>query len=376
MTATTKTAAALVLAAATPALAAPTFTALGFADGAGTYSHATSVSDDGRFVGGHSEGGAGLIPLIWDGTSANPLAVPDGFIGAYVNDISGDGTHAVAITLGPDGFRGIHWDASGIPTVMPTPSLPGASSAIVAINADGSVMSGFTEQVFFPSVESDAWTSQGGTQANHGDLAGGARDASLTGVTNDGTTFVGYADDGMRRAVRYTNAGGFEVLGTVAGGSGAGFAVNIGAQGGTIVGNLEFGGVETPAYWDTDGTAHLIGLPGSFDGGSANACSADGGIIVGAWYSGFADELSSTAFLWTAADGARPMIDVLTDDYGLDLDGWTLNVATDITPDGNTIVGVGLNPDGVLEAFKVTVPAPGVPALLGLGSLAAARRRR
>lgn len=38
---------------------------------------------------------------------------------------------------------------------------------------------------------------------------------------------------------------------------------------------------------------------------------------------------------------------------GLDLNGWTLQVLTDITADGRAIVGYGVNPGGKTEAFLV-----------------------
>ncbi len=36
-------------------------------------------------------------------------------------------------------------------------------------------------------------------------------------------------------------------------------------------------------------------------------------------------------------------------------DGWTLNVASLISADGNTIYGWGFNPDGLIEMFKVVL---------------------
>lgn len=351
------------------------FTPLGFAAGDGTYSHATSVSDDGSRVGGMSAGPKGLEPLIWDGLSPQALALPTGFTaGAYINDISGDGQHAVAISLAPEGFRGVYWDASGTPTVMPTPTGPGAMSAIVTINYDGSAMGGFNNQTFFPELTGDAWSSNAGTQTNHGDIPGGVNDASLIGVTNDGSTFVGYGNDGIRRPVKLTQSG-FEVLPTVAGGSGVGIANNIGVDGGTIVGELELGGVMVPAYWDASGTPHTIEVPAGQTNGLAAATSADGSIIIGSWNTGIPDEFNSTAFIWDATNGARSLIDALENEYGYDLSGWSLHFATDITPDGRTIVGQGINPDGNLEAFKVVIPAPS-SALLGVSVLGLMSRRR
>ena len=62
----------------------------------------------------------------------------------------------------------------------------------------------------------------------------------------------------------------------------------------------------------------------------------------------------------------RLLQDVLENDYGLDLTGWTLYEAFDITPNGQTILGRGLNPDGVLEAYLVSIPEPATLLLMAL----------
>ena len=56
--------------------------------------------------------------------------------------------------------------------------------------------------------------------------------------------------------------------------------------------------------------------------------------------------------------------DVLTDDYGLDLSGWQLLVATDVTPDGSTITGYENNPSGPEPSTGFLV----MTGLLGLAS--------
>ncbi len=63
----------------------------------------------------------------------------------------------------------------------------------------------------------------------------------------------------------------------------------------------------------------------------------------------------------------RSLHDMLTDDFGLDLTGWTLSEAWNISDDGLTIVGYGNNPDGYTEAWIATVPEPATLLLLGLG---------
>ncbi len=57
----------------------------------------------------------------------------------------------------------------------------------------------------------------------------------------------------------------------------------------------------------------------------------------------------------------RNLKQVLENDYGLDLTGWTLTYAGDISSDGNVIVGVGTNPDGDTEGW-IAVLDPGEAA--------------
>ncbi len=59
---------------------------------------------------------------------------------------------------------------------------------------------------------------------------------------------------------------------------------------------------------------------------------------------------------------ARILQAVLADDLGLDLAGWTLDVALGISADGLTIVGQGINPNGDHEAWIAVIAEP-VPVL-------------
>ena len=51
----------------------------------------------------------------------------------------------------------------------------------------------------------------------------------------------------------------------------------------------------------------------------------------------------------------RAIQDVLENDYGLDLTGWTLTDAHDISEDGTVIVGAGINPNGDIEAWRAVI---------------------
>lgn len=58
------------------------------------------------------------------------------------------------------------------------------------------------------------------------------------------------------------------------------------------------------------------------------------------------------------------------------MDGWQLGGVSGISDDGTMIAGWGINPIGQSDGWVAMVPAPGPLALLGIGGVLAARRRR
>ncbi|MCI0633290.1 MAG: hypothetical protein L0206_05145, partial [Actinobacteria bacterium] len=94
-------------------------------------------------------------------------------------------------------------------------------------------------------------------------------------------------------------------------------------------------------------------LPGTNDGISLDV-SADGSVVVG--YVFDSQTFFFASFVWNPVRGMRNLEDVLETDYGLDLMGWSLFGATSVSADGRTIVGTGINPDGLFEGWIAVLP--------------------
>ncbi len=91
--------------------------------------------------------------------------------------------------------------------------------------------------------------------------------------------------------------------------------------------------------------------------GIAYAVSADGSVVVGT-----GEYASSRAFIWDQSHGMRNLKEVLENDYGLDLTGWTLTRATGISADGLTIVGYGNNGAWIAKIAPLVM----VPDVVGM----------
>jgi probable HAF family extracellular repeat protein len=340
----------LALAAAGPARADALFVPLGDLPGGFFVSEAFGVSADGSTVVGVSSSEAGYEAFRW--TSADGM-VGLGFLpgssDSYGGAVSADG--ATVVGGSGEAFR---WTSGG--GMVGLGFLPGGSNSYAsAISADGSTVVGSSEV----PVEAFLWTSGGG-MVGLGFLPGAA-DSQGIGISADGSTIVG---DSGGEAFRWTSGGGMVGLGFLAGGSRS-QALDVSTDGSVIVGVAYHPlGAEAFRWTSSSGMVGLGDLPGGLLAGFANGVSADGSTVVGESSIGFEGE--EAAFIWDAANGMRPLDQVLNG-LGLDLTGWTLRQALDISADGRAIVGVGTNPDGQPEAWLVVIPEPRTGALLALG---------
>jgi probable HAF family extracellular repeat protein len=254
--------------------------------------------------------------------------------------------------------------------------LPGGTSGnysdAYGITPEGSVIVGYSSTA--DGHEAVRWTRESGMQGL-GHLAPGNHFSDAAhAVSADGSIIVGQAESAQgEQAFRWTQATGLVGLGDLAGGEFSSTAYAISSNGHVIVGSsASAAGTEAFRWTEATGMVALGDLPGSNVNSHAIATTADGRVTVGSGTvsgSGVtADELA--AFIWSEAGGMRRLQDVLALEHGLGtaLTGWHLTEATDISDNGNVIVGYGRAPSGQLEGFVVIIPEPSA-ALLAVLSL-------
>jgi probable HAF family extracellular repeat protein len=249
-------------------------------------------------------------------------------------------------------------------------------SSATGVSADGSIVVGSTGEAF-------RWTEATGP-IGLGDLPGGYQGSDATAISANGKVIVGSSGAVIEtEAFRWTQDEGMVGLGTLSPTDRVSIAENVSDDGKVIVGWVQTAdGSERAFRWTNESAMIALGtLAGFENGNSASGVSGDGNVIVGV-----ARDVTSSeaAFVWDQANGMRNLQDVLISDYGLgqSLAGWTLKGAADISSDGLTIVGGGLNPNGNLEAWLVrldhpfTVPEPTSFLAIAPVLFAASQRRR
>jgi probable HAF family extracellular repeat protein len=153
-------------------------------------------------------------------------------------------------------------------------------------------------------------------------------------------------------------------------------------DGSTVVGNSRVDDPNDPSksvkqafIWQggvMTGLGFLADAAGPFES-KATGVSADGSVVVGD--SKTAD--GKEAFVWTAEwNEMRSLREILEDDLGVDLTGWTLDKAPVMSSDGETMIAIATNPDGEVEAFISYVPEPAGGIYAGIAMLAWLNRRR
>jgi probable HAF family extracellular repeat protein len=258
--------------------------------------------------------------------------------------------------------------------------LPGGGfgSGALGVSADGSVVVGRGTSA--AGAEAFRWTRSTG-MVGLGYLPGGSSYSVSQDVSLDGSVIVGASDSpsGLQ-AFRWMSAGGMVGLGDLAGGPFGSVATGVSDDGAVVVGfgnlNEASGTAEAFRWTRGDGMVGVGDLPGGAFSSSIWDVSADGSVVVGVGNTASGEE----AFRWTIDGGMQNLRELLIAGGATGLTGWTLNQATGVSADGNTIVGFGRNPAGGTEAWAATIPEPSALMLLTLASFALlapwAQRRR
>jgi len=360
---------AAVLAAGPSHGAGASFTRLGFLPGA-TESRAEAVSADGSAVAGRA--GIDFLQEAFHWTAATGLVDLGRLPVRGSGDprgISGDGL----VVVGAAGWEAFRWTAAQGPESLG--DLPGHVTSVAHdASGDGSVVVGSTGawDISPELAEAFRWTRETGMVGlGRLDPPGGGESYAF-GVSEDGSIVVGKAEEFSWLAFRWTQQTGMVPLASLPGSSGCS-ASDVSPDGFVIVGWCYGGSEGLGTYWFvafrwTEQTGMIeLGLAPGHGFSYANAASRFGSVIVGrggpSAESGH-NEQTSEAVIWDVAHGMRRLQDVLTAD-GVNLDGWTLRSATDVSADGLTVVGWGTNPEGQTEGWVATLPSPA--PVCGLG---------
>lgn len=329
--------------------------------------------------------------------------LPGGLDRSEVRAISADGRVVVGTSYSNAGAQAFRWTRSdGMEVLSQTPC------HAFDVSADGSVVVGcLGHDRFAAGSEAFRWTQETGLD-RLGRLTGGTT-SQANGVSADGGVVVGVSRDseGAGQAFRWTASEGIAYLDNRQGGEALAVSANgaiavgtawhgvheqslasspgahywdnasaeghclVGAStslresfangttpdGSVIVGSCECDAVGFPVAfrWCQGRGKKLLGiLPGGRSSSKATAVSADGAIVVGTSSIG----RGYRAFVWEETHGMHNLQELLVRQFGLGdrLKGWRLLSAKDVSADGGTIVGRGINPDGDLEGWIAVLP--------------------
>ncbi len=225
----------------------------------------------------------------------------------------------------------------------------GASDAN-AISADGITVVGIS------AGEAFRWSANDGLIAL-GSLQGTGAYSVAAAVNGDGTLIYGVSSEvGQNALCRWIFQGPPESLGVYD--SDFSYGIDVSLDGSIVAGYGHVTGGHDEAFiWsDAEGFIGLGFLPDSARDSNSYAISGDGTIVVGR-------DVTTTvnhdeAFVWTTATGMLNLRLWLEAERGLDLTGWVLTRALDISDDGTTIVGYGRDPCGHEQAWMVRLAPP------------------
>jgi len=362
---------------------AATFQGLGgLSDNAYMISECWGVSGDGSVAFGSSSSSSGREAFRWTAEAGiQPLGdLPGGQVGGYAFDSSYDGSVIVGHSSTQNSYgnpvqRAYVWTQNAGMKELPLPDDPyfnNGSTTAWAVSADGTTIVGLAGGTIFDygaHKKSIIWNLQDNT-ATLMDWPSGSSsgfEISEVDISADGSTIL---VNGSQKSYLWTQEHGYTE--TVAG------ATALSPDGSTIMGTVPFFDEfrDDAFVWTEQSGQQFIGTVDGWISNHGIDISDDGSTVVGYLLNNPMQYEDFAAYIWNEQDGVRLIQDILANNYNLDLTGWTLTNATGISDDGMTIVGNGINPDGVEEGWIATIPEPATIILFALGSIAVRRQNR
>ncbi len=322
-------------------------------------SSAWGVSGDGSVVVGDAISDSGTQAFRWQNDVMTPLGdLPGGNFFSFARRVSGDGSVVVGGSVSASCPQGAFLWQINVMTGLGDLNAIQCQSWAYGVSGDGSVVvgRGLSQDPNTGLIRTEAfrWTASGG-MVGLGDLSGSVFGSQAFGISANGLVVVGRGESTLgQEAFRWQNDV-MTALGDLPLGDFKSDASDVSADGSVVVGRGETASGEEAFRWENNIMTPL-GFPSGSDESRARAVSDDGLTVVGRGRSASGDQ----AFIWDAVNGMRLLQDVLVNDYGLDLTGWTLTDARDVAEDGTVIVGAGINPSGDQEAWRAVIRGPSI----------------
>ena len=324
-------------------------------------SYAYAISADGSVVVGRTQDmdGTQAFKLASSETSKLGSLDYEDVFSSKATAVSADGTTIVGNSNTTRGVRAfLCKNDSMIELGLSESNAQIIESFANSVSADGSVVVGYCHQIKdnFSGYEAFCWSDN--KIINLGDLSNNTNHvlSMATDVSGDGSVIVGNAYNGESQEAFIYRDGKMTGLGFLIDTKydPESYASAVSADGSVVVGYSTSLKGRQAFRWE-DGK--MVGL--EFSDVDSKDCmstaidvSGDGSNVIGTYES----SKKSGVFIWDSENGMRDLKELLEDTYGLELKGWYLVAPTAISADGKTIIGNGLNPDGITKSWIVKNP--------------------
>ena len=286
-----------------------------------------------------------LLPMTVQAATLTSFEPPPGWLYVVPRSISGDGSTVVGyVQQGTLFSNAFVWKANSGYTVLGS-GPNGFGTQALAVSFDGSTISGIARRSNW--YEASVWNNGAITLLGTlGPLSPRIDISTGDAISDDGSRIAGWTTSPIaNRAFMWSETGGMTIPPDIRQSRAAGISGNgqyvVGAAFQTASGSS----INVPMRWQIGGTMQtLSGFPlqPTGDGGYSIDASYDGSVITGSWRFGLGTTGHTEAFRWTAATGPVTLGDLPG--------GSIYSVSTAISADGKTIVGYGTTEQGQ-EAF-------------------------